>query len=344
MNIPPVRGTYTHNAPIARLTWFHVGGPAEILFKPADAEDLQHFMREKPANVPVTMIGMGSNMLVRDGGIPGVVIVLGKAFGYMQLLAPSPSGRGQGERADGGDASDGLPSPATLRSHALTKQRTLSQGVREECKPITRYIYAGAGTIGRSLALYAMEHELAGLEFLSGIPGTVGGAVAMNAGAYGAEVSDSLVSVECVMPDGTLHTLPAASLNLSYRHCELPEGALVTAATFQCQPDEKDAIRARIDAIAKAREDSQPLRTRTGGSTFKNPSGHKAWELVDKAGCRGFTVGGAQMSEKHCNFMINTGNATAADIEALGEEVRRRVKEATGVELQWEIRRVGATA
>lgn len=278
------------NAAIARNTWFQVGGPAEYLFKPEDTEDLAAFMREKPEGWPATVIGVGSNLLIRDGGVEGVVVRLGRGF--------------------------------------------------TECWALGN-LTVGAACLDVHVAQFAAEQGMAGLEFLSGIPGTIGGAVAMNAGAYGNDMSQVLVEAEAVLPSGEIRTFSNAELGFSYRHSQLPEGAIVTKAVLKGVPGEPDAIKARIAKIQQNREDTQPIRSKTGGSTFKNPPGAKAWELIDKAGCRGLTLGGAQVSEKHCNFLINTGDATAADLENLGEEVRSRVREACGVELEWEIKRIG---
>jgi UDP-N-acetylmuramate dehydrogenase len=289
--LPRVRGTLRAEAPIARLTWFRVGGPAEVLFSPADLEDLATFLSAKPADVPVTVIGVGSNLLVRDGGIAGVVVHLGKAFARVQI--------------DGTD------------------------------------VHAGAGMADVAVAAAARDAGLAGLEFLSGVPGTIGGALRMNAGAYGREIKDVTIQAEALDDKGRLHSLGLDSLGFTYRHTAVPESWIFTAAVLAGTPSDKAAVARRMAEIRDAREESQPLRTRTGGSTFQNPPNEKAWELIDRAGCRGLARGGAQVSEKHCNFLINTGTATAADIEGLGEDVRRRVREATGIELVWEIRRIG---
>ncbi len=289
--LPPVRGRLTYDAPLAAVTWFGVGGPADVLFKPADLADLADFLAAKPDDLPVTVLGVGSNLLVRDGGIRGVVVRLGRAFAEVTA---------EGDR-----------------------------------------VRAGGAALDASAAKVAQRAGLTGLEFLSGIPGTVGGAVVMNAGAYGREIRDALVYATLLDPSGFRHRLTADDLGLTYRRSEIPEGWIVVEALFQGAPGEAAEIAAKMDAIRAAREESQPLRTRTGGSTFANPPGAKAWELVDAAGCRGLRVGGAMVSEKHCNFLVNVGGATAADIETLGEEVRRRVRAASGVDLHWEIRRVG---
>ena len=289
--IPDVAGKLTPHAPLAPLVWFKSGGAADWLFEPKDLADLQNFLRALDPSVPVMALGLGSNMIVRDGGVPGVVVRLGKAFA-------------------GVSAAD----------HVLT---------------------CGGGASGILVSSTARDAGIAGMEFLRSIPGTVGGFVRMNGGAYGGEVKDILVDCDVVLRNGDLVTLPVADLHYSYRHSELPEGAIVVAARFKGKPGEPTAIQAEMDRISASREASQPLRSKTGGSTFKNPDGHKAWQLVDEAGCRGLQMGGAQVSEKHTNFLINTGDATSADIEALGEEVRARVKAKSGVDLHWEIQRVG---
>ncbi|MDB5725172.1 MAG: UDP-N-acetylmuramate dehydrogenase [Novosphingobium sp.] len=291
----PVRGKLTREAPLAPLVWFKAGGAAEWLFEPKDLADLQDLLRNLAPQTPVMALGLGSNLIVRDGGVPGVVVRLGKAFAQV----------------------------------ARTDDTTL------DC---------GGGASGILVSSTARDNGIAGLEFLRSIPGTVGGFVRMNGGAYGREVTDIMVDCDVVLRSGELVTLPVAELNYTYRHSELPDGAIVVAARFRGVPGEGAAIQAEMDRISASREASQPLRSKTGGSTFKNPPGHKAWELVDAAGCRGFALGGAQVSEKHTNFLINTGNATSAEIEALGDEVRRRVKESSGVELEWEIQRVGMLA
>lgn len=287
-----VRGKLKPDAPLAKLVWFKSGGNADWLFEPADLEDLTHFLSVLEEGTPVMALGLGSNLIIRDGGIPGVVIRLGKAFSSAEVR----------------------------RDHVL------------EC---------GGGASGILVASTARDAGIAGLEFLRGIPGTVGGFVRMNGGAYGRDVSDILLDCTIVMPDGACVRVPASDLDYSYRHSKLPEDATVVSARFKGMAGEREEIGAKMDEIAKAREESQPLRTKTGGSTFRNPEGQSAWKLVDEAGCRGLMIGGAQVSEKHTNFLINTGEASSADIENLGEEVRRRVAEKTGVTLHWEIKRVG---
>ena len=287
-----VRGKLTRDAPLAPLVWFKSGGKADWLFEPADLDDLRSFLAELNGRMQVMALGLGSNLIIRDGGVPGVVVRLGKPFAKV-------------ERED----------EATLR--------------------------CGGGASGILVSSTARDAAIAGLEFLRGIPGTVGGFVRMNGGAYGREVADILLDCDVILPDGTFVTLPAADLRYSYRHSVLPEGAIVVSARFGGTPGDPAEIGAEMDRIAAAREESQPLRSKTGGSTFKNPEGQKAWQLVDAAGCRGLTVGGAQVSEKHTNFLINTGNASSADIEGLGEEVRRRVAQSQGIDLEWEIQRVG---
>ncbi len=287
-----IRGKLTQNAPLAKLVWFKSGGAADWLFEPADSGDLRNFLEQLDGQLPVMALGLGSNLIIRDGGVPGVVVRLGKAFAKV----------------------------ADLGDHVL------------EC---------GGGASGILVSSTARDAGIAGLEFLRGIPGTVGGFVRMNGGAYGREVSDVLIDCDVVMPDGNCITLPAIDLRYSYRHSVLPEGAVVISARFQGVAGDPVAIGAEMDRIAQAREDSQPLRSKTGGSTFKNPEGGKAWQLVDAAGCRGLKLGGAQVSEKHTNFLINTGDATSADIEGLGELVRDKVRAHSGVALEWEIKRVG---
>ncbi len=292
--LPKVRGRLTEDAPLGPLTWFRVGGPAEVLFRPADADDLAAFVASAPKDVPVTVIGVGSNLLVRDGGIRGVVVRLGRGFA--------------------------------------------------EIKRVEDTLEAGAGMLDLNVALTAEVEGIAGLEFLSGIPGTIGGALRMNAGAYGREMVDVTLAAEAVDDEGRIHRLPLAELGLSYRHSGVPDSWIFTKAVFRAETGDRETIGAKIKDIRAQREASQPVRARTGGSTFANPPEAKAWELIDRAGCRGFQIGGAQVSEKHCNFLINTGDATAADIERLGEEVRRRVKEMSGIELRWEIRILGEHA
>ena len=292
VTMPKVRGRLTSSAPLAPLVWFKSGGNAEWLFEPADAEDLELFLSGLDPHVPVMALGLGSNLIVRDGGVPGVVVRLGKAFAKTEQLDEN-----------------------TLR--------------------------CGGGASGILVSSTARDHGIAGLEFLRGIPGTVGGFVRMNGGAYGREVKDILVSARLVLRSGEVVEWPLQKLGYTYRHSDIPPGAIVIEATFRGVPGDPQAIGAEMDAIARAREESQPLRSRTGGSTFKNPHGHKAWALIDAAGCRGLTMGDAQVSEKHCNFLLNLGSATSAEIEALGEEVRRRVEEKTHISLEWEIQRVG---
>jgi UDP-N-acetylmuramate dehydrogenase len=289
--LPPVRGRLAANAPLGPLTWFRVGGPAEMLFRPADESDLAEFLAALPGDIPVTVIGVGSNLLVRDGGIPGIVIRLGRGFI---------------------DAEAGADE-----------------------------VVAGAGALDVNVALAAAEAGIAGLEFLSGIPGTIGGGFRTNAGAYGSEFKDALISADAVDRGGRIHRVSAADLGLSYRHSDAPPDWIFTRASFRGTRGDRAAIARRLAEIQRAREASQPIRARTGGSTFANPRGHQAWQLIDNAGCRGLARGGAMVSEKHANFLINTGNATAADIESLGDEVRRRVHDRFGILLQWEIRRIG---
>ena len=290
--VPQVRGRLTPDAPLAPLVWFKSGGRAEWLFEPRDVDDLVQFLRNLDPGVPVMALGLGSNLIIRDGGVPGVVVRLGKAFSKI-------------DRID---------------------ETTLC---------------CGGGASGILVSSTARDSGIAGLEFLRGIPGTVGGFVRMNGGAYGRDVSDVLVSTRLVLRTGDLVEWPLGQLGYTYRHSDVPAGAVVIEAVLRGTPGDPEAIGAEMDAIARAREESQPLRSRTGGSTFKNPPGHKAWALIDAAGCRGLTKGDAQVSEKHCNFLLNLGSATSAEIEGLGEEVRRQVETKTHIKLEWEIQRVG---
>ena len=287
-----VRGKLKPNAPLAPLVWFKSGGAAEWLFEPADRDDLIQFLADLDPDTPVMALGLGSNMIVRDGGVPGVTVRLGKPFARIERL-----------------------DEVTLR--------------------------CGGGASGILVSSNARDAGIAGLEFLRGIPGTVGGFVRMNGGAYGREVVDILLSCTVVLKNGIVEEWPAGRLGYTYRHSELPEGAVVVEAIFRGQPGDPAVIGAEMDRIAAAREESQPLRSRTGGSTFKNPPGHRAWALVDAAGCRGLRIGDAQVSEKHCNFLLNLGNASSSEIEELGETVRRRVQDATNITLEWEIQRIG---
>jgi UDP-N-acetylmuramate dehydrogenase len=287
-----VRGKLKPNAPLAPLVWFKSGGTAELLFEPADRDDLVQFLAQLDPETPVMALGLGSNMIVRDGGVPGVTVRLGKAFATV-------------ERID----------EVTLK--------------------------CGGGASGILVSSSARDAGIKGIEFLRSIPGTVGGFVRMNGGAYGGETSEILVECEVVLRSGEVVTLPVSALGYTYRHSELPEGAIVVSATFRGTPGDPQLIQAEMDRIAAAREKSQPLRSRTGGSTFKNPPGHKAWALVSSADCRGLRIGDAQVSEKHCNFLLNLGNASSSEIEELGEEVRRRVYDRTNIILEWEIQRIG---
>ncbi len=289
--LPTVRGRLSEAASLARITWFRVGGPAEVVLRPADREDLLAFLAAKPTDVPVTVIGVGSNLLVRDGGVPGVVLRLGRGF------------------AD-----------VTAEGNVVT---------------------CGASALDLNVAMAAKIAGIAGLEFLSGVPGTIGGALRMNGGAYGKETKDVVTWAEAADPQGQVHRLTPDQIGFSYRTSAVPEDWIFLGAALLGHQDDPAAIGQRMAEIQRAREESQTIRNRTGGSTFKNPPGQKAWELIDRAGCRGLEVGGAMVSEKHCNFLVNTGEATAADLETLGEEVRKRVRADSGVELEWEIRRIG---
>lgn len=290
--LPDLRGRLKVNASLADIMWFRVGGPAQILFTPADEADLCYFLQGIPADLPVTMIGLGSNLLVRDGGIPGVVIRLGRGFGAVSV-----------------------DENANLR--------------------------AGAAVPDVKVARAAADAGIAGFAFYRGIPGAVGGALRMNGGAHGRETKDILVEARAVDRTGKVHILSNADMGYAYRHCSAPDDYIFTEALFAGTPGDRQTIIAEMNEVAEYREEHQPIKSRTGGSTFKNPPGHSAWQLIDKAGCRGLRAGGAHVSEKHCNFLINEGEATANDLERLGETVRRRVKDATGIELEWEIRRLG---
>lgn len=295
LSLPALRGTAESCGALADFIWFRTGGPAEWLVRPADVADLSQFVAALDPDMPVFPIGVGSNLIVRDGGLRGVTVRLPKSFAKVSI---EPD----------------------------------------------HHVRAGAAAMGITVASAARDAGIAGLEFLRGIPGTVGGAVRMNAGAYGRDCSDILVEATMVLRDGTVETWPAARISYSYRHSELPVGAVVVEAVFRGSVGDPIAIGAEMDRIAAEREASQPLRSRTGGSTFKNPDGDKAWRLIDEAGCRGRRLGDAQVSEKHCNFLLNLGQASATDIEQLGEDVRQQVKAKTGITLEWEIQRVGDPA
>jgi UDP-N-acetylmuramate dehydrogenase len=289
--MPALRGRLLANQPLADLTWFRVGGPAQVLFMPEDEDDLGYFLRTLPPGTPVTTIGLGSNLIVRDGGVPGVVVRLGRGFAEVAV--------------------DGA------------------------------IIRAGAAVPDVKVARAAQEAGIAGLSFLRGIPGSIGGALRMNGGAYGGETKDVLVEARGVDRGGNVRTYSNVEMHFSYRHCGVADDVIFTQALFAGRPGDAAAIAAEMNKITESREATQPVKSRTGGSTFKNPPGHKAWQLVDAAGCRGLRIGDAQVSEMHCNFLINLGNATAAEIETLGETVRERVKKNSGIELAWEIKRIG---
>ena len=293
LTLPELQGTAERGGSLADFIWFRTGGPAEWLVRPKDENDLAGFLKEVDSDVPVTPIGVGSNLIVRDGGVEGIVVRLPKSFAKVNI---EPGNR----------------------------------------------VRAGGAAMGITVASAARDAGIAGLEFLRGIPGTAGGAVRMNAGAYGREVADILIEARLVLRDGSIETWSLDRLGYTYRHSAVPSGAVVVEALFEGAPGDPQTIGAEMDRIAAEREASQPLRSRTGGSTFKNPPGHKAWALIDAAGCRGLTVGDAQVSEKHCNFLLNLGNATSAEIEDLGEEVRRRVMEKCNIQLEWEIQRIGS--
>jgi len=291
--LPQLRGRLMSNQPLAELTWFRVGGPAQVLFMPEDEADLAYFLGRLPPEIPVTVVGLGSNLIVRDGGVPGVVIRLGRGFGEVKV----------------------------------------EEGTR---------IRAGTAVPDVKVSRAAQEAAITGLAFFRGIPGAIGGALRMNGGAYGRETKDALIEARGVDRQGRVRVFANADMHYTYRHCGAPDDVIFTQALFQGAPGDPATIAAEMEKITESREATQPIKSRTGGSTFKNPPGHKAWQLIDAAGCRGLKHGGAQVSEMHCNFLINLGGATAADIEALGETVRRRVMENSGIELEWEIKRIGA--
>ncbi len=294
--MPDLRGRLIANAPLAPYTWFRVGGPAQILFTPADEDDLAYFLKRAPGDLPITVLGLGSNMIVRDGGVPGIVIRLaGRAFGEVEVLD-------------------------------------------------NYRVRAGAAVPDMKVARAAAEAGVDGLAFLRGIPGSIGGALRMNAGAHGGETTDVLAEARGIDRQGEIRTFAHADMGFSYRHSTAPDDVIFTSALFQGRPGKPEDIIAEMDRITAAREATQPIREKTGGSTFKNPKPQSAWKVIDAAGCRGLRLGGAQVSEMHCNFLINTGEATAADIENLGEEVRRRVMAHSGVDLHWEIKRIGVKA
>ena len=293
--LPPVRGRYAFDVDLSRTVWFRAGGRADVVFRPADIDDLAHFLAARPAGLPVTAVGLGSNLLVRDGGVEGVVVRLRQGFRDMTV-------RWDGARA---------------------------------------LVEVGAGALDMTIARQCRDQGVDGLSFLSGIPGTIGGALRMNAGAYGHEMADVVVEARALDGAGVMHAMAPAAMGLSYRRSAVPEDWIFVSALLAGRRGEPAEIARHMDEIAAQREASQPIRARTGGSTFTNPAGRAAWELVDEAGCRGLVRGGARISEQHCNFIVNEGDATASDIEGLGEEVRRRVEEKTGLSLDWEIRRIG---
>ncbi len=292
MELPSIRGEYKYNYDLSRLTWFKVGGAADVLFKPADSSDLADFLKQNNGKLPVMVLGAGSNIIVRDGGIEGVVVKLGRNFTEIEPL-------------ENGDFA------------------------------------VHAGCLNFNLAKFAAANSIKGFEFLIGIPGTIGGGVAMNAGAYGSEFKDIIRSVVALDKEGVQHEFSCEEAGFSYRKNNLPDGLIFTKVIFKTEPGDNGEISQRMKQIMKGRSDTQPITEKTGGSTFANPEGARAWELVDAAGLRGAKIGGASMSQKHCNFMINDGSATASDMEKLGELVREKVLEHSGVELKWEIKRIG---
>jgi UDP-N-acetylmuramate dehydrogenase len=293
--LPDVRGRYMPNAELADLTWFKTGGPAEVLYMPADEADLATFMKGTPRDIPIYVIGVGSNLLVRDGGVPGVVIRMGRGFNDIALAGP-------------------------------------------------HQIRCGTAALDMRVAQFAHANIIDGLTFLIGIPGTIGGALRMNGGAHGGETTDVLIEARAVDREGNIKVLQHADMKYTYRHCGASDELIFTEALLQGKPGDASEIKAQMDKHVEHRVNAQPIKSRTGGSTFKNPVGHKSWQLIDKAGMRGFNVGPAKVSEMHCNFLINEGGATAAQIEELGETVRARVLADSGIELDWEIKRIGIPA
>ena len=293
--LPRVRGRYAFDVDLSRTVWFRAGGHADVVFRPADVDDLAHFLSTRPADLPVTVVGLGSNLLVRDGGVAGVVVRLRQGFRDLHV-------RWDGPRA---------------------------------------LVEVGAGALDMNVARQCRDRGVGGLGFLSGIPGTIGGALRMNAGAYGHEMADVVVEARALDGGGGIHVLAPDAMGLSYRHSAVPDDWIFVSAVLEGRREEPAAIARRMEEINARREASQPIRARTGGSTFTNPAGRSAWELIDEAGCRGLARGGARISEQHCNFIVNADGASASDIEGLGEEVRRRVEEKTGLSLKWEIRRIG---
>jgi UDP-N-acetylmuramate dehydrogenase len=293
--MPELRGRLLANQSLSELTWFRVGGPAQAFFMPQDENDLAYFLQNLPADIPLTVVGACSNLIVRDGGVPGVVVRLGRGFNEIK----------------------------TEEGHRVA---------------------AGTAMLDVMVARAAQPAGIAGLAFYSGIPGSIGGALRMNGGAYGRETKDVLVDARAVDRRGRLHVLSNADMHYSYRHCGAPDDCIFTEALFSGERGDPKVIASEMEKITEARESTQPVKSRTGGSTFKNPPGRKAWQLIDAAGCRGLTNGAAQVSELHCNFLINRGGATAAEIEELGEVVRRKVEEHCGVKLEWEIARIGVVA
>ncbi len=295
-NLPKIKGKYRENSDLSKINWFNVGGRAEVLFRPLDVQDLSYFLKNKPDDIPVTILGVGSNLLVRDGGIDGVVIRLGRGFSDI----------------------------STIDGHVIV----------------------GASALDVNVAKIACNNSIGGLEFLSGIPGTIGGALSMNAGAYGSEIKDIFVSAEAVDENGDIHNLAVEDMGFHYRGNKIPDSWIFTKAVFRGKITDKNIIEKNMQEIAEKRGKTQPIRSRTSGSTFRNPdpeisNGKKAWELIDEVEGRGLQIGGAMVSKQHCNFLINTGSATACDIEELGEEIRRRVKDRFDIELMWEIKRIG---
>ncbi len=291
-DLPSTTGEYRENYPLAQLTWFKVGGAADVLFKPLDTNDLSHFLKNKPKDLQITILGAGSNIIIRDGGIEGVVIRLGRGFAGIEILSGNK-------------------------------------------------LKIGSSSLNYNIAQFCYQNSIKGFEFLIGIPGTAGGGIAMNAGAYGREYKDIVTHIEALDPEGNLHIIKNEEAGFNYRSNKLPRDLIFTSIICDYEQGEQAVIKAMMTEIVSAREASQPVREKTGGSTFANPTGHKAWQLIDQAGMRGARIGDAMISDKHCNFMINCGNASAKDLENLGELAIANVLALFGVDLKWEIKRVG---
>jgi len=346
IKLPKVRGEYRHNFDLSNITWFKVGGCAEVFYKPEDVEDLQYFLQNLDPSVPVTVLGNCSNIIIRDGGVSGVVIKLGRNFAKVDVASKPTMSFRTGEL----ESLDPESSKTFITQRVIPNLNGIAMNANMDSTPPTSgaalnddhaFIQVGAGALNSSVATFAMQNSLAALEFLIGIPGTIGGGIRMNAGAYGTEFKDVLHKFRALDRAGNLHEFDASEVEFHYRHCTLPDDLIFIDASFKTSSGEMDLIKAKMLEINEKRAASQPIKEKTSGSTFANPEGHKAWELIDKAGLRGYKIGGAEFSSKHCNFMINTGEAKAKDLEDLGELAIKKVKEMSDVELKWEIKRIG---